>query len=190
MESNENQSLPTLDNQIIELNNDADAVVPTLDQQITINEPNEKPAQKIEDNPQSTPIKGNVEQEQEKNEIRDNPSEQESKEDNKPKSYIEKLLCIFSFIRPYFKVTFNDVKTRIISSFLPINNSFFDIAIDHPDLYGPFWIYTTLIYVIAAGGALSYYFTNSVNNYFQAFVPVAGSILYCFGFGFPFGMNV
>lgn len=66
MESNENQSLPTLDNQIIELNNDADAVVPTLDQQITINEPNEKPAQKIEDNSQSTPIKGNIEQEQEK----------------------------------------------------------------------------------------------------------------------------
>ena len=56
---------------------------------------------------------------------------------------------------------------------------------DQPDLYGPFWIYTTLIYVIAAGGALSYYFTNSVNNYFQAFVPVAGSILYTFGFGFP-----
>ena len=188
MESNKNQSLPTLDNQIKELNNDADAVVPTLDQQIIINEPNEKPAQKIEDNSQSTPIKGNIEQEQEKNEIKDNPSEQESKEDNKPKSYIEKLLCIFSFIRPYFKVTFNDVKTRIISSFLPINNSFFDIAIDHPDLYGPFWIYTTLIYVIAAGGALSYYFTNSVNNYFQAFVPVAGSILYCFGFGFPFVM--
>ena len=186
MESNENQTLPTLDNQIIELNNDS--VVPTLDQQITINDPKEKPEQKIEDNPASTPISGKIESEPEKNEIRDNPPEQEPKEDNKPKSYIEKLLCIFSFIRPYFKVTFNDVKTRIISSFLPINNSFFDIAVDHPDLYGPFWIYTTLIYVIAAGGALSYYFTNSVNNYFQAFVPVAGTILYSFGFGFPFLM--
>ena len=100
----------------------------------------------------------------------------------------DKLLCIFAFIRPYFKVTFNDIKIRLISSFLPINNSFFNIAVDHPDLYGPFWIYTTLIYVIAAGGALSYYFTNSVNNYFQAFVPVAGTILYLFGFGFPLVM--
>lgn len=98
--------------------------------------------------------------------------------------FINKLLCVFSFIRPYFKVTYNDVKQRIIFSFKPINNSFYEIAESKPDLYGPFWIYTTLIYVIAAGGALSYYFTNS-KNYFQLFVPVAGTILYTFGFGFP-----
>ena len=184
METNPNQT--NEDNQIIDLTKVEN--IPSMDQQIPINDLIEKQEQKIEDNPASTPISGKIESEPEKNEVKDNPSEQEPKEDNKPKSYIEKLLCIFSFIRPYFKVTFNDVKTRIISSFLPINNSFFDIAVDHPDLYGPFWIYTTLIYVIAAGGALSYYFTNSVNNYFQAFVPVAGSILYFFGFGFPFVM--
>ena len=186
MDPNENQNLPTLDNQMIELNNDS--VAPTINQQITINDINEKQEQRIDDNSQSIPIKDKAEPEPEKTENQERSSEQESKKENQPKSYIEKLLCIFSFIRPYFKVTFNDVKTRIIKSFLPINNSFFDIAIENPDLYGPFWIYTTLIYVIAAGGALSYYFTNSVNNYFQAFVPVAGSILYCFGFGFPLVM--
>ena len=186
MDPNENQNLPTLDNQMIELNNDS--VAPTINQQITINDINEKQEQRIDDNSQSIPIKDKAEPEPEKTENQERSSEQESKKENQPKSYIEKLLCIFSFIRPYFKVTFNDVKTRIIKSFLPINNSFFEIAIENPDLYGPFWIYTTLIYVIAAGGALSYYFTNSVNNYFQAFVPVAGSILYCFGFGFPLVM--
>ena len=186
MDPNENQNLPTLDNQMIELNNDS--VAPTINQQITIKDINEKQEQRIDDNSQSIPIKDKAEPEPEKTENQERSSEQESKKENQPKSYIEKLLCIFSFIRPYFKVTFNDVKTRIIKSFLPINNSFFDIAIENPDLYGPFWIYTTLIYVIAAGGALSYYFTNSVNNYFQAFVPVAGSILYCFGFGFPLVM--
>ena len=41
------------------------------------------------------------------------------------------------------------------------NKSFYKIVNDKPDLYGPFWIYTTLIYVMAAGGALSYYFTNN-----------------------------
>ena len=113
------------------------------------------------------------ETEGEKIEPMENQKESEAKDGKTTKSYIDKILCIFSFIRPYFKVTFNDIKTRIIKSFIPINNSFFDIAVERPDLYGPFWIYTTLIYVIAAGGALSYYFTNSVNNYFQAFVPVA-----------------
>jgi len=124
--------------------------------------------------------------EEQKMENVENTSEQEiKKEQESSSSYIDKLLCIFRFIKPYFKVTFNDIKARIISSFKPIKEDFIKIAEDKPDLYGPFWIYTTLIYVIAAGGALSYYFTNSANNYFQMFVPVAGSILYSFGFGFP-----
>ena len=112
-------------------------------------------------------------------------SEGSSKTDNFTQTIIDKLLCVFGFIRPYFQVTFNDIKTRIIQSFIPLNNLFFNTANDKPDLYGPFWIYTTLIYVMAAGGALSYYFTDNKNNYFQSFVPVAGSILYSFGFGFP-----
>ena len=164
-----------------------DSGIPSLDQQITIND-NPQQSQQNEEKPQNEQKEEKMETEGEKIEPMENQKESEAKDGKTTKSYIDKILCIFSFIRPYFKVTFNDIKTRIIKSFVPINNSFFDIAVEHPDLYGPFWIYTTLIYVIAAGGALSYYFTNSVNNYFQAFVPVAGSILYFFGFGFPFVM--
>ena len=164
-----------------------DSGIPSLDQQITIND-NPQQSQQNEEKPQNEQKEEKMETEGEKIEPMENQKESEAKDSKTTKSYIDKILCIFSFIRPYFKVTFNDIKTRIIKSFIPINNSFFDIAVEHPDLYGPFWIYTTLIYVIAAGGALSYYFTNSVNNYFQAFVPVAGSILYFFGFGFPFVM--
>ena len=164
-----------------------DSGIPSLDQQITIND-NPQQSQQNEEKPQNEQKEEKMETEGEKIEPMENQKESEAKDGKTTKSYIDKILCIFSFIRPYFKVTFNDIKTRIIKSFVPINNSFFNIAVEHPDLYGPFWIYTTLIYVIAAGGALSYYFTNSVNNYFQAFVPVAGSILYFFGFGFPFVM--
>ena len=152
-----------------------DSGIPPLDQQIQIND-NVQTLKQNEEMPQNEKNEEKMETVPEQLEQMENQKESEIKKDNAPKSYIDKILCIFSFIRPYFKVTFNDIKTRIIKSFLPINNSFFDIAVDKPDLYGPFWIYTTLIYVIAAGGALSYYFTNSVNNYFQAFVPVAGSI--------------
>ena len=182
MSSNEN--LQTLDNQIM----DNAGALPGLDQQITIND-DENFNKKREENQK---ISGEEPIESEKMETVENTSESEAKKENEKEkesnSYIDKILCIFSFIRPYFKVTFNDIKTRIISSFIPIKESFFDITMNNPDLYGPFWIYTTLIYVIAAGGALSYYFTNSVNNYFQAFVPVAGTILYTFGFGFPLVM--
>ena len=149
-------------------------------------EKQEKPEQVEAENIFNPSTNSSSNPEEQKMENVENTSEQEiKKEQESSSSYIDKLLCIFRFIKPYFKVTFNDIKARIISSFKPIKEDFIKIAEDKPDLYGPFWIYTTLIYVIAAGGALSYYFTNSANNYFQMFVPVAGSILYSFGFGFP-----
>ena len=176
-----NNMLPDFDinNQIGDL--------PILDSKITIND-EKKPEQSNTEKDPIPPISENSQMETQPMEKVENTSEAEAQKETPSKSYIDKLLCIFNFIRPYFKVTYNDIKTRIIKSFIPIRNDFIDIAINSPDLYGPFWIYTTLIYVIAAGGALSYYFTNSVNNYFQLFVPVAGSILYSFGFGFPFAL--
>ena len=174
-----------LENQNIELN-PPNPPLPEVNEMII---PNDSPMA----SPPSQPEKENSFSPTEKNqnisENRDSKNISETEPKNKTESsssYIDKLLCIFNFIRPYFKVTFNDIKTRIKMSFIPIKNDFLVIAEKNPDLYGPFWIYTTLIYVIAAGGALSYYFTNSVNNYFQMFVPIAGSILYSFGFGFPF----
>ena len=166
-------------NQIVDL--------PILDSKITINL-EQNPEQSNTEKDPIPPISENSQMKTQPIEKVENTSEAEAQKETPSKSYIDKLLCIFNFIRPYFKVTYNDIKTRIIKSFIPIRNDFIDIAINTPDLYGPFWIYTTLIYVIAAGGALSYYFTNSVNNYFQLFVPVAGSILYSFGFGFPFAL--
>ena len=172
------------------MENSSNEDLKTLGDMITINEeaPPEQNENKIIEEP--SPFEAPQNEDDDKQKV-ENSSETELKkegESSSSSSYIDKLLCIFSFIRPYFKVTFNDIKTRIICSFIPIRNDFYKIAINSPDLYGPFWIYTTLIYVIAAGGALSYYFTNSANNYFQMFVPIAGSILYSFGFGFPFAL--
>lgn len=170
-----------LDNQMIDLTKGG---LPTVDDQIKIND--EQPQEEGKNT--NDFLHSETPPEVEKMEKVENTSEQEAKKEDQPKSYIDKLLCVFNFIRPYFKVTFKDIKYRLKSSFIPIKNDFMEIAVKTPDLYGPFWIYTTLIYVIAAGGALSYYFTNAVNNYFQLFVPVAGSILYSFGFGFPLAL--
>ena len=71
MDSNESQSLPTLDNQIIDLNNEGN--LPTMDQQITINDTNEKLEQKTEDSSNNAPIQETVEPEQERNEIAEKP---------------------------------------------------------------------------------------------------------------------
>ena len=103
------------------------------------------------------------------------------------KSYIEKMLCFLNYFRQYFRITTKEVEQRIISSFKPYNSKFYEEASNNPDLYGPFWIYTTLIFVIASGGSLSKYFNgDNSKNYFQSFVRGAGSLIYIFGFGFPF----
>ena len=103
------------------------------------------------------------------------------------KSYIEKMLCFLNYFRQYFRITTKEVEQRIISSFKPYNSKFYVEASKNPDLYGPFWIYTTLIFVIASGGSLSKYFNgDNSKNYFQSFVRGAGSLIYIFGFGFPF----
>lgn len=79
-----------------------------------------------------------------------------------------------------------EVKQRIINSFIFYNASFYEISSGAPDLYGPFWIYTTLIFVIAACGSLSKYFQGkTTTNFFQEFVPVATTTIYGIGFGLP-----
>ncbi len=64
-------------------------------------------------------------------------------------------------------------------SLVPFNPKFHDISHTKPDLYGPFWIYTTLIFVIAASGSLTKYLENDRSqDFFQLYVPKAASMVY------------
>ena len=78
----------------------------------------------------------------------------------------------------YFDVSTEDVRDRIINSLIPFNPKFHDISHKNPDLYGPFWIYTTLVFIIAAAGSLAKYINgDSTKNFFQEFVPLAAAIV-------------
>lgn len=68
---------------------------------------------------------------------------------------------------------------------------------EKPDLYGPFWIYTTLIVVLAIIGNLSRYIDTAVikesSSEFEweyDFVPVAATVIYSIGFGLPLGLKI
>ncbi len=70
------------------------------------------------------------------------------------------------------------MRSRLLHSLIPFNPKFYDISQQTPDLYGPFWIYTTLIFIIAAAGSLSGYLQNNISqNFFQEFVPIATGIV-------------
>ena len=102
------------------------------------------------------------------------------------KSWIEKYLCCLDFLKKYFEINSSDFYKRFLYSLIPFNHKFVDLTVTNPDLYGPFWIYTTLILAIASAGSLSRFISgNSTKNFFQEFVPIATGIIYGVGFGLP-----
>lgn len=62
-----------------------------------------------------------------------------------------------SFVGKYFNVEVDDIKEKLIASIIPGNKNFHNLAEATPDLYGPFWIYTTLIFLVTFAGNLSNY---------------------------------
>lgn len=114
-----------------------------------------------------------------------NPSEAISKQvidqagENITKSWYERWKCFnLDFLKVYFDITTNQLYERLYNSLIPFNPRFYDISQKNPDLYGPFWIYTTLIFVIAASGSLTKQLNGiSSDQFFQQFVPFAASLV-------------
>ena len=100
-----------------------------------------------------------------------------------------KLNKCLGYIGKYFNVELNDLKLKLKGAIIPFNKSFYQSIEINSDLYGPFWIYTTIIFLIALIGNFSEYIhskdkKNFVYDYNH--VPHAIFIIYGFGFGAPF----
>ncbi len=95
------------------------------------------------------------------------------------------------FFAQYFDVTTMDISQRLLASLIPFNKRFYGLYKDKPDLYGPFWIYTTLIIVIAIAGNLSRYFQmgKEAFTYNYNFIPIAATIIYSMALGLPFALK-
>ena len=52
----------------------------------------------------------------------------------------------------------DDIKLKLKGSLIPFNKSFNQSIETRADLYGPFWIFTTIIFLIALIGNFSTYF--------------------------------
>ena len=101
-------------------------------------------------------------------------------------SWLDKINCNISILQVYFDVETDDVIKRLTSSLIPCNAKFITLVEKKPDLYGPFWIYTTLVLIVACAGSLTKFFQGAQNeDYFQKFVPLAASVIYGIGFCLP-----
>lgn len=86
--------------------------------------------------------------------------------------------CNFQFLKQYFNVTEKIVMKRGSYSLIPFNPYFHNISKEKPDLYGPIWIFNTLIFIIAASGELTSYFHGDKNkSYFEMFVPYSALLV-------------
>ena len=107
---------------------------------------------------------------------------------NKAMGRLNKCL---QFIGKYFNVELNDLKLKIKGAIIPFNKSFYQSIEINADLYGPFWIYTTIIFLIALiGNFTSYFQAEDKENYSYNYnhVPYAFFIIYGFGFGAPIAL--
>ena len=88
----------------------------------------------------------------------------------------------------YFNVELHDLKLKLKGSIIPFNKSFYQSILINADLYGPFWTFTTIIFLIALiGNFNSYIHEENKENYIYDYthVPHAIFIIYGFGFGAP-----
>ena len=68
---------------------------------------------------------------------------------NKFLSFLDKYKESFG---KYFNVEVSDIKQKLKGSLIPFNKSFYESIEINADLYGPFWIFTTIIFLIALIG--------------------------------------
>ncbi|KAJ6384471.1 hypothetical protein OIU78_027722 [Salix suchowensis] len=66
--------------------------------------------------------------------------------------------------KPYFDVDTTDVLERIKYSLFPFRGTFTEKTVNNPDLYGPFWICTTLIFVAASIGTFVTYIAHKLQK--------------------------
>jgi hypothetical protein len=90
------------------------------------------------------------------------------------------------FIGKYFNVELNDVISKLKGACIPFNKSFYESVENTPELYGPFWTFTTIIFLITVTSNLSGYLSSDKNfsSNFN-FMPYAALFIYGFGFGAP-----
>ncbi len=110
---------------------------------------------------------------------------------NVGRSWLDSINCNLTFLQVYFDFETDEIIKRLIASLIPFNKNFINLVGKKPDLYGPFWIYTTLIFIIASAGSLTKYIQGATQeDYFQKFIPLAMSVIYGIGFCLPFIVKV
>ena len=112
---------------------------------------------------------------------------------NKDSNIVEEITNItmgklnnhLEFIGKYFNVELNDIKMKLKGAIIPLNKSFHESIEIKADLYGPFWTFATIIFLIALiSNLFAYLKAEDKNNFVYDFEYVPHAVFLFFGFGF------
>ncbi|EGG18851.1 Yip1 domain-containing protein [Cavenderia fasciculata] len=89
---------------------------------------------------------------------------------------------------PYYRFLFNvdtvEVGQRLLRSMMPIKFSFFNLIKENPDLYGPVWVSTSLVFIIAISANLNEYFQTDHTLWKADIQKVVYSAIAIYGYSF------
>jgi hypothetical protein len=103
-------------------------------------------------------------------------------------------LCGFltvQYYQPFFDVDTVDISNRILAStfFCRREQNFVTMVGDKPDAYGPIWIATTLVFLIAVASHLSAWLSSWIKGLQWAYdfqsVLTSGSVIFSYAFAAP-----
>lgn len=78
----------------------------------------------------------------------------------------KRFLWTLSFYAQFFDVDTSEVLHRCLSSLYP-RAPFLDVLDGNPDLYGPFWIATTVVFILFITGTISQYLSENHDIHFE-----------------------
>ncbi|GAB7337299.1 hypothetical protein MBLNU457_g2660t1 [Dothideomycetes sp. NU457] len=109
---------------------------------------------------------------------------------NPPSSNNKHYLWSLSFYSQFFDVDTASVGSRCLNALYPRTN-FLDILDGNPDLYGPFWIATTVVVILFLTGTISAYLAAIGKAHFHydfTLLSGAAGLVYGYTFLLPLGL--
>lgn len=102
----------------------------------------------------------------------------------------KRFLWSISFYAQFFDVDTNEVLRRCRAVAFPYSN-FLDVLDGNPDLYGPFWIATTVVVILFLTGTISQFLAREGKSHFAydfKLLSGAAGLIYGYTFVIPVGL--
>ncbi|KIO21863.1 hypothetical protein M407DRAFT_28574 [Tulasnella calospora MUT 4182] len=96
------------------------------------------------------------------------------------------------YYQQYFDVDTKTVLMRCYAALVPTNDFVADVCDSKPDMYGPFWTLTTVIFFLfvttSLASSIGSYLSDKPYNYDFTLLSVAVGLVYAYGMGLPAAM--